>query len=57
MASEGNGELGVNATGTALAEARVEELVYDVDADVDVEELARRRPPSPTAGRATTASS
>jgi hypothetical protein len=39
MASEGNGEVGVNATGTALAEARVEQLVYDVDADVDVEEL------------------
>jgi hypothetical protein len=39
MASEGNGEVGVNATGAALAEARVEQLVYDVDADVDVEEL------------------
>jgi hypothetical protein len=39
MASEGNGEVGVNATGAALAEARVEELVYDMDASVEVDEL------------------
>jgi Bacterial archaeo-eukaryotic release factor family 5 len=39
MASKGNGEVGVNATGTALAEARVEELVYDMDASVEVDEL------------------
>jgi Bacterial archaeo-eukaryotic release factor family 5 len=39
MAPAGNGEVGVNATGTALAEARVDELVYDVDAAVGVEDL------------------